>query len=305
MPEYDVVVVGGGPAGLVAARYALHAHLNTAILTPELGGKINEPFALRDESPADSVWGAQLIHQFEADVSADIRLTHISNSARRIERTPQEEFQIVLNDGESIVTRAVILATGAAAQRLYVEGEKEFWGKGVSFSAVSHAPFFRGRDVAVVGGGARALIATLELAQLARRVYLIAAHRHMSDLPEATRVHQQNNVSIFSDWEVQSILGDEFVTGIQLVGLNGETRHLPVEGAFIQFALLPNNELVRDLVDLDCDGHIQINHRCETNVPGLFAAGDVTNIYAEQVLVAIGEGAKAALSAWEYLATHH
>ena len=117
-------------------------------------------------------------------------------------------------------------------------------------------------------------------------------------------VRQQHNVSVFSDWEVQEIAGDDFVTGLYLVGANGEIRHLAVEGVFVQFSLLPNNDLVRGLVKLDHEGHICINQRCETSIPGLFAAGDVTNIHAEQVLAAIGEGCKAALSAWEYLATH-
>jgi alkyl hydroperoxide reductase subunit F len=103
---------------------------------------------------------------------------------------------------------------------------------------------------------------------------------------------------------VQAILGDDFVTGINLVGANGETRQLAVDGVFVQMALLPYNEMVRDLVEVGEEGHVIVNHRCETSLPGLFAAGDVTNIQSEQVLAAIGEGAKAALSAWEYLATH-
>jgi len=199
----------------------------------------------------------------------------------------------------------LIVATGSAPQRLYVEGEIKYWGHGVSFSAISHAPYFAGRDVAVVGNGRRALVATLELAPLARRIYLIAARpQAMAEMPESAQVRSLTNVTSFINWEVQEVLGDDFVTGIGLVGTNGETRQLAVEGVFIQYALLPSNELVRDLVELDHYGHICINHRCETSMPGIFAAGDVTNIQSEQVLVAIGEGAKAALSAWEYLATH-
>ncbi|MEX1021235.1 MAG: FAD-dependent oxidoreductase, partial [Litorilinea sp.] len=199
-----------------------------------------------------------------------------------------------------------IIATGAAPQRIYVAGEKEYWGRGVSFSAVSHAPYFAGHDVAVIGGGRRALIAALELSPICRHVYFIAANAQtLETIPEMQRVRDQSNISIFNNWEVQQIAGDEFVTHIGLVGTNGETRQLAVEGVFVEFALLPNNEMVRGLVELDNDGHIRIDQRCATDVPGLFAAGDVTNIHAEQVLVAIGEGAKAALSAWEYLAIRH
>ncbi len=305
MTHYDVVIVGGGPAGLVAAGYCLHAQLNAAILTPELGGKVNYPFALRGFKPENIVWGAQLVAQFEQMLAGARAVPHLATQATAIEPVPDGRFLLRLREGDPIMARTVIVATGAAPQRLYVEGEREYWGRGVSFSAISHAPYFAGRDVAVVGGGRRTLVAALELAQIARRVYLIAARpQSMAELPEAAYVQALPNVTLFSNWEVQAIVGDEFVTAIQLVGINGETRQLPVDGVFVQFALLPNNELVRHLVALDADGHIIVNHRCETSLPGLFAAGDVTNIQSEQVLVAIGEGAKAALSAWEYLVTH-
>lgn len=301
---YDVAIAGGGPAGLVAARYLIHAHLDTAIVTPELGGKVSYPFAIRGMEPVDSVLGAQLVRQCEEAVTGAPNLTHIQDHVAQVTRPSDEYFQLTMADGSQARARAVIVATGATAQRLYVAGEKEYTGRGVSFSAISHAPFFRDRMVAVVGGSQRTLVAALELAQIARHVYLILANPHaMQELPAAHLVRQQRNVTPFVEWEVQQIYGDEFVTGISLVGANGETRQLAVEGVFIQFGLLPNNELVRGLLALDEGGHIPINECCETSVPGLFAAGDVTNIASEQVLVSLGEGAKAALQAWKYLVT--
>lgn len=301
---YDIAVIGGGPAGLVAARYCLHAHLATAVVTPELGGKVNYPFAIRGIELAESIWGAQLAHQFEEAVAQLLGPHHLREQANQLTRLPDNTFQITLTGGSSIQTRAVIIATGAAPQRLYVPGEKEYWGRGVSFSAISHAAFFKDRMVAVVGGSERTLIAALELAQLARHVYLIPARPQvMIGLPETRLLRQQRNVTPFTGWEVQQIYGDDFVTGISLVGANGETRQLAVEGVFVEFGLLPNNELVRGLVEMDAGGHIPINHHCETSIPGLFAAGDVTDIQSEQVIVAMGEGAKAALSAWKYLVT--
>ncbi|NJN81789.1 MAG: FAD-dependent oxidoreductase [Caldilineaceae bacterium] len=303
MAKYDVAIVGGGPAGLVAARYAQHARLRVAMVTPSLGGKVNYSFALRGMKPIDTVWGANLVHRFEKVIKAKLD-DHFALEAVKIERR-EDGFEVMMGGGKRIEARAVILTTGASARRLYIAGEKEYWGRGLSFSAISHAPLFAGRDVAVVGGGERALLATLELAPIAKRVYLVAAHpQRMAELPIAEQVAKHSNVVTFQNWEVQQILGDDFVTGISLVGVNGEIRQIPVEGVFIQFALVPSNEMVRDLVDLDRDGHVIVNHRCETSVPGLFAAGDVTSVHAEQVPVAIGEGAKAALSAWEYLSTH-
>lgn len=309
MTTYDIAIVGGGPAGLVAARYCLHAQLNAAIITPELGGKVNYPFALRDLKPTNVVWGAPLVAQFEQLITGVPELPQLIQEVKKISRNEDGRFTLALNDGSEVGARCVILATGAAPQRLYVEGEKELWGRGVSFSAVSHAPYFQGRDVAIVGGHRRTLIAALELAPIARKIYLIAARpQAMAQLPEAERVLALPNVTSFIGWEVQAILGDEFVTGISLVGANGEIRELAVDGVFVQMALLPNNEMIRDLVDngmeVSEEGNILINQRCETSIPGFFAAGDVSDIHTEQVLAAIGEGAKAALSAWEYLVTH-
>jgi thioredoxin reductase len=305
MSLYDVVIVGGGPAGLAAARYCLHAHLNAVIVTPELGGKVNEPFALRDLRPADADWGAPLVTQFEQIVADAKELPHITQEVVKITQAEAGHFTLRLANESGLDARTVIVATGATPQRLYVEGEKEFLGQGVSFSAISHAPYFAGRDVAVVGGHRRTLLAALELAPIARQVYLMAGlSPSMAQLPAAERLLAVPNVTFFKDWEVQAIVGDEYVTGINLVGINGETRQLAVDGVFVQMALLPNSEAVRDLVELDEEGHVLINQRCETSVPGLFAAGDVTNIHSEQLLAAMGEGTKAALGVWEYLATN-
>jgi thioredoxin reductase len=177
-------------------------------------------------------------------------------------------------------------------------------GRGVSFSAISHAQFFRNRNVAVVGGE-RALNAVLKLSTIAKCVdYIVARERELSDSPMVQRALRDPKIHIFREWEVQQIIGDQYVTGLGLVAVNGETRTIAVDGVFVELGLLPNNDLVHELVEIDEAGRIVVNHHCGTSVPGLFAAGDVTNVYAEQVPVAIGEGVKAALSAWSYLALH-
>jgi len=301
MSEYDVVVIGGGPAGLAATLYALQAQLRVALVAPGLGGKLSYSFQLRGLPAVESAWGVDLVRQFEAHIEAKLN-AFIPQEATYITQYNGGGFQLTLADTSLLSARALIVATGAQPQRLHVRGEKEFQGHGVSFSAISHTPFFRGRNVAVIGGK-RALNAVAKLGALANRVYFIAAQDH--DLGGAhlvEKVLRNPKVYLFRDWEVQGISGDTFVTGVDLVAVNGETRTLTVEGVFVEFGLLPNNELVRELVACDEEGHILVNHRCETNVPGLFAAGDVTNVYSEQVPVAIGEGVKAALSAWSYLA---
>lgn len=301
MAEFDLAVIGGGPAGLAATVYALQAQLNVALLTPELGGKVSYPFALHDLPTVDTVWGAALVHEFEDQIKAKLK-THIPQAVTSIEARADGCFHLTLADNSVIGARAIIICTGARPQRLYVFGEKEYQGRGVSFSANSHAAFFQGRHVAVVGGE-RALTAVLKLAAIAERVYYIIAHKkEITGSHAAEQVVRKTNVFIYQDWEVQGIVGDDFVTGINLVNNDGELRTVPVEGVFVEAGLLPNNELVHDLVTIDEDGYIVVNQRCETNLSGLFAAGDVTNVHAEQVPVAIGEGVKAALSAWAYLA---
>jgi thioredoxin reductase len=302
MAEYDIAVIGAGPAGLAATVYAMQAQLQVALVAPTLGGKVSYPFALRGLPAVDSVWGAELVQQFEAHIEAKLKGHYPQEVNQLVIRNGG--FQIALADGSAIGSRTLILCTGAHPQRLYVQGEKEFQGHGVSFSAISHAQFFRGRDVAVIGGE-RALSAVLKLAALANRVYYVMANTRdlvASRLTDSLLRHPK--VYLFRDWEVQQIVGDQFVTGVDLVSGTGETRTLPVEGVFVEFGLLPNNDLVHELVTLDEAGHIMVNQRCETSVPGIFAAGDVTNVYAEQVPVAIGEGVKAAISAWSYLASN-
>lgn len=299
--EYDVLIVGGGPAGLAAACYSLQAQLKVALISPTLGGKVSYPFQLRGLPAVESVRGAELVQQFEAFVEAKLT-SMIPYEARKLVQCRNGNFQLTLENTDLITGRSLILCTGAQPQRLYVPGEYEFMGRGVSFSAISHAQFFRKRDVAVVGGE-RAIHAVVKLAAIANHVhYIVPQARQLAGSALAQIIINNPKVSLYQEWEVQAIHGDHFVTGLALVATNGETRLLPVDGVFVELGLLPNNELVREIAALDNEGRVIVNHSCETNIPGLFAAGDVTNVYAEQVPVAIGEGVKAALSAWSYLA---
>jgi thioredoxin reductase len=278
------------------------------MITPTLGGKVNYRFQLRGLPAVESVRGTELVQQFisyvEAKVTALIPLEAKNITLYRNDEYRSREFQVTLENSELLSARSLILCTGAQPQRLYVPGERELMGRGVSYSAISHAQYFRNRKVAVVGGE-RAFDAVLKLAAIAGHVYYILARdRDLDEAPYIQQALSNPKIHIFREWEVQAILGEEYVTQLALTGINGEVRLLDVEGVFVERGLLPNSELVRDLFELDEAGRVVVNQRCETSVPGLFAAGDVTNVYAEQVPVAIGEGTKAALSAWSYLAMH-
>ena len=299
--RYDAVVLGGGPAGLAAAAYLLYARLNVALVSPDLGGKVTYAFALRDMPRRDTVWGASLVHELEQRVTAELT-QHVRDTVDAVTRLDDGAFSLALNSGGSIEGKSIVICTGVRAQRLFVGGEAEYWGKGLSYSAVSHAPFFAGRDVAVIGGGERSIAALQILIPLVNHIdYIEARPQPIVDRARAEAVLNHPRVDVFRGWEVQQIVGDEFVTGVDIVGINGEVRTLPVDGVFVEFGLLPNNSSVRDMVELDRDGHIVIDENCATSQAGIFAAGDVTTVYAEQVPVSIGEGAKAGLSVWRYV----
>ena len=299
---FDVVVLGGGPAGLAAVAYELHARLSVALVSPDLGGKVSYPFAVRGQPPTEYVWGAGLTREFADKVAAELQ-HHIKDTASRVERLEDGTFRLQLTEGGSIEARTVIVCTGVRAQRLFVGGENEYWGRGLSYSALSHAPLFQGCNVAILGGGQRAITAARILTPLAKHIdYIIARPQQLPEGESGEQWLNHPKITVFRGWEVQQVIGDDFVTGIDLVGINGEVRRLPVDGIFVQFGLLPNNGAVRELVQLDHNGNIVIDQQCATSVPGIFAAGDVTTVCAEQVVVSLGEGAKAALSAWQYLA---
>ncbi len=286
---------------MTAAAYLLYAQLNVALISPDLGGKVTYPFALRDVPRQDTVWGAGLVHEMAQRVSASLQ-HHLPETVDAVQRLDNGAFRLTLSSGDVIESRAVVICTGARPQRLFVGGEAEYWGKGLSYSAISHAPIFAGRDVAVIGGGDRSIAALQILLPLVNHIdYIEARPQPIRDRAKAEAIMNHANVSVFRGWEVQQVVGDDFVTGIDIVGVNGEVRSLMVEGIFVQFGLLPNNNAVRSLVEFDQHGHIIIDEDCATTMPGIFAAGDVTTVYAEQVPVSIGEGAKAGLSAWRYL----
>ena len=174
--EFDLAVIGGGPSGLATTAYALHAQLNVALIAPDLGGKVSYPFALRDVPKRDTVWGASLVHEFEEIVRSNLG-HHLPTTVSSILPLENGAFDLKLENGAFVRTRAIVLSTGARAQRLFVPGEMEYWGKGVSFSAISHAPFFAGKKVAVIGSGSRAVSAVLALTQPSSQIYWVVCNR--------------------------------------------------------------------------------------------------------------------------------
>ncbi|HID89677.1 MAG TPA: FAD-dependent oxidoreductase [Anaerolineales bacterium] len=294
---YDLIVIGGGPAGITAAAIAINQRLETLIIAERWGGQTTYEMQLEDMEGQEIITGESLLEAFR-------RQLDYLDFARRFDRvvkvTPGEDrFVVETGRGDRFEGQALIIATGAKPQRLDVPGEDRLAGRGLSYSAATHAGLFLGKDVAVVGNGRRAQWAAASLARKAHRVYLLA-QEPLVPTPLAARLRRMENVDVVEGATVREVLGESFVEGIRVAMPDGAEREIPVKGVFVKLARTPNSELVREWIDCDDRGHIIVDVHCATSWPGVFAAGDVT-LVSEQVLVHIGEGAKAALSAYHYL----
>jgi alkyl hydroperoxide reductase subunit F len=296
---YDLIIVGGGPAGLTAVIYAIRKRLNVLLLSKDLGGKTNYRLALPWIEDYQVIKGLEIVNKFRTELE-------YLDFARHIEAVDQVEkqnnhFTVTTKGGAKLESKAVILATGTRQVRMDVPGEKEFTMKGLCYSALSYAPLFIDKSVVVIGDEDLALRSAGELATVAKEVTMVCSNDKTLDSPLGHKLQQAQNVRIMKDCEIVEVQGDEYARKLILKDKNGRLTEYPADGMFVEKALTPNTSMVKGLVELDGQGRIVIDNGCRTNIPGLFAAGDVTNSYAEQVLVAVGEGAKAALSAYEYL----
>lgn len=296
---YDLIVIGGGPAGLTAAIYAIRKRLNVLLLSKDLGGKTNYRLALPWIEDYQVIRGLEIVNKFRTELEYLDFARHIE-SVDKVERK-DDHFIVTTKGGATLESKAVILATGTRQVRMNVPGEKEYTMKGLCYSALSYAPLFIDKSVVVIGEEDLALRSASELSTVAKEVTMICANDKMLDSPLGHKLQQAKNVKIMKDCEIVEVQGDEYARKLIVKDKAGKLNEYRADGMFVEKALTPNTSMVKDLVKLDEQGRIIIDSACRTNIPGLFAAGDVTNSYAEQVLVAVGEGVKAALSAYEYL----
>jgi len=208
---------------------------------------------------------------------------------------------VATENWETLQARAVILATGSHVKALGIPGEDKFVGRGVTYSALSYAPLFLGRTAAVIGDGDRALRAVTELAVVAKTVHLVAHTARPLETPLVRRLATKMQVVVWEGYFAKEIRGDRYARQLLIETPQGAQSELEVDGVFVETGLIPNTEAVAGLVDVDAKGRVIVDRINRTSCPGLFAAGDVTDAFAEQVLIAVGEGAKAALSAYDYL----
>jgi len=296
---YDLIIIGGGPAGLTAAIYAIRKRLNVLLLSKDLGGKTNYRLALPWIEDYQIIKGLEIVNKFRTE----LEYLDFARQIEPVERVEKKDdlFTVTTASGAVFESRAVILATGTRQMRMNVPGEKEYTMKGLCYSALSYAPLFIDKSVFVIGDADLALRSAGELATVAKEVTMVCSDHAMLETPLGLKLQQASNVKILKDYEVMEVQGDEYARRLVLKDKTGKVNQYAADGMFVEKALTPNTGMVAGLVEMDELGRIVVDNACRTSVPGLFAAGDVTDSYAEQVLVAVGEGAKAALSAYEYL----
>ena len=296
--KYDLIIIGAGPAGLTAGLYAARSGLKTAIISKDIGGSANS-ILLLENWPGFNGKGTELIKKFYEQIK-DYDIHFIMSDAESIEK--KDNLFFVKTNKAELKSKALIIATGTERRRVNVKGEKELTGRGVSYCVTCDAFFFKGKTVAVIGGSDCAATSALALSDLVKKVFIIYRGEKLrcEDI-NSRRLEDKKNVEIFYDSIPVEIKGKENVKGI-VIETEGKKKEIKLDGIFIEIGSTPLVNFLNDLgLKLDEGKYIIVDENMKTNIKGVFAAGDVTNHKLKQVIVASGQGAIAAKSAYEYI----
>lgn len=300
MKQYDVLIIGGGAAGLTAAIYTCRKKLKTGMITIDVGGQTLLTNHIENYPGFELVSGPDLMSKIRAQVEKFGAET-IMGEVNKIEK--DKDFLVSLSNGEKYKSKAIILASGKTARKLGIPGEDKFLGRGVSTCATCDAPFFKEKNVVVVGGGNSAFEAVDLLEKYSKKVYL--AHRRdefRADEITVDKVKKMKNVEIITSAVPVEVKGDKFVSGLVIEDLKTkEKRELKVDGIFVEIGYELKTDWLKGLVKRNKMNEIVIDDRCRTNQEGFFAAGDVSTVPYKQIVVSAGEGAKAGLEAYKYI----
>lgn len=296
---HDLIIIGAGPAGITASVYAARKGMNILVITRDIGGQAAASGDIENYTGYQFITGPELAGKFEEHMRKyNIAL---SENEAVLEVKKSDDAIRVTTDKGAYTAKTVIVASGKRTKELNVPGEKEFKNKGLTYCATCDAPLFSGKAVAVIGGGNSALDAALQLINIAKKVFIINITGNLGgDAVMRQKAEESKAVTVLNNTQVTAILGDKFVSGIK-IKREGKEEALSVQGIFVEIGLIPNSEFAKD-VEKNQSGEIKVNFRNETNIPAIFAAGDVTDVPEKQIIIAAGEGSKAALAAFRYLA---
>ena len=298
---YDVIIIGAGPAGMTAAVYVARKKLKTLLLTKDVGGQTNWTNDIQNYMGYQFVEGPELMKKFEnqvkqfpIDLKTDTEIANISKI--------DAGFEVTTESGDVYQGTTAIIASGKRPRSLNVPGEERLRGRGVSYCSICDGPLFSGMSIAVIGGGNSALEAANDMLQIADHVYVVSLTPLTGDPVLIDNVKDHEKVTIYTEHSTTEIKGEATVSAIRVRDLKtNQEIELDVQGIFVEIGLIPNSQFAQGMVTLNEAGEIEVGRSCETTIPGLYAAGDVTNVPEKQIVVAAGEGAKAALQAHRYL----
>ncbi len=299
MQIYDLIIIGAGPAGITASVYAARKKLNFLVISLDIGGQTAWSGEIENYTGYQFITGPDLTQKFEEHLRKyGIAL---KENEEVLEIAKSGEIISVNTNKGNYQSRTVIIASGKKSRELGVPGEKEFKNHGLTYCATCDGPLFSGKVVAVIGGGNSALDAALQLTKIAKHIYIINITEQLAgDQIMLEKIKQAENVTILNSHQITAISGDRFVRAIKIKNKDGQ-KELAVEGVFVEIGLIPNSSFAKN-VEKNTKNEINIDLANQTNIPGVFAAGDVSNVLEKQIIIAAGEGSKAALSAFRYLA---
>jgi alkyl hydroperoxide reductase subunit F len=296
---YDVLIVGAGPAGLTAGVYCARKMLNTLIISENIGGQALESWAIENYMGYRMVTGEDLMKKFEEQIrSLEIRL-----ELDRAAAVSASDGMFEVKTASDVVYRAksIILTQGKRPRKLDVLGEDRFIGRGISICSTCDGPLFREKKVAVVGGGNSALQTAIEMSGIATSVILIVRSSIRADEAYIRVLAEKPNITTHLKSRITALYGDKFLTGVTVQDGEGNEERVDLDGVFVDIGWIPNTEFLGGFVQLNDRKEIIVDQNCHTSVPGVFAAGDTTSVKSKQIIIASGEGAKAALEAHEYI----
>ncbi len=301
---YDVVIIGGGPAGITAGIYCARKNLKTLLITKDFIGQAGKASIVENWPGTKKISGPELMSEFRAHIDS-LGLEILDGDVVSGLEKEGETFKVRTIKGEEFESITVIITSGRNPRPLKVKGEKEYLGKGVSYCAICDGPLFFGKSVVIIGGGNAGFETALEMAEKkSPKIYILEmAPRVPADEILQEKAKELKKIEVFTRATLKEIKGEQFVKSIIFDDKESkEERELEVEGVFVEIGSVPVTDFIKDLADFNEKGEIIIHHRsCSTRTPGLFAAGDVTDVPYKQIVIAAGEGAKAALAAYNHI----